>query len=169
MWVNLPLIGASMLLIPFFLNLATDDSALRDKARRLDMTGVLLFVSGLTSFFLAIVWGGQLYPWNDWRTLFPLILGICLLCVFIFWELKAANPMIPIKTLVNRTISTSLFGAFVHGILVWAVVFYMPVYFEGALQQQPMGAVVSSLPLAFTVTPMSIICALLIDVIRQYR
>lgn len=62
----------------------------------------------------------------------------------------------------------ALLGAFIHGILLWSIVYYLPVYSEGVVQHTPLRAVVDSLPLAFTVTPMSIVCALLIERSKRY-
>ena len=167
-WINFPLVGIAMILIPPFLNLASDKSPWRAKVSRVDWLGIAFFITGLTSFILAIVGGGQLYAWNSWRTILPLSLGVTLLLGFAFWESKAQNPIIPLDLFNTPTRSMALLGATIHGVVLWSMLYYIPIYFEGVIQHKPLRAVMDTLPLAFTVTPMSIVCALLIEYFRRY-
>lgn len=168
-WINLPLLGIAMCLLPPFLKLANDRSSLASKVRRVDFIGILLFLPGLTCFVLAIVWGGVLFPWSAWETILPLIFGSLLLIVFVFYELRHPEPLIPFRLFKNHTTTAALFGAFIHGIMLWGVVYYLPLYFEAVIQHDPLRAAIDGFPLAFTVTPMSIVCALLIDYTRRYK
>lgn len=167
-WINFPLVGIAMIPIPPFLKLATDDSPWTAKAGRVDWFGILYFTTGLTCFILAIVGGGQLSPWNSWQILLPLALGITLLLVFAFQESRTPNPIISPELFNTSTRSMALIGATIHGILLFSILYYLPIYFEGVIQHRPLRAVVDSLPLAFTVTSMSIVCALLIELSRRY-
>lgn len=168
-WINLPLIAVSMVLIPPFLRLQTLTQPLKAKLKTLDWMGILLFLAGMTSFTLAITWGGALYSWKSWKTLLPLILGILLLIAFIAWEgYTTQEPMIPYRLFNNRTSAFSLLGAFLHGIIVFGVLFYLPIYFEGVIGDSPLRAAVEALALALPVTAFAIIAALAIDVVRRY-
>ncbi|KAI4199273.1 MAG: hypothetical protein LQ350_004733 [Teloschistes chrysophthalmus] len=168
-WINLPLIAVSIVLIPPFLKLQTLTQPLKAKLRRLDWLGILLFLAGMTSFTLAITWGGALYAWDSWKTLLPLILGILLLVAFVAWEgYTTKEPMIPYRLFNNRTSAFSLLGAFLHGIIVFGVLFYLPIYFEGVIGDTPLRAAVEALALALPVTAFAIIAALAIDVVRRY-
>ena len=167
-WINLPIAGLSFILIFYFLNLQTDTTGFRDKLRRVDFVGMIFFTTGITSFLLAIVWGGQLFRWQDWQTLLPLTIGIALICAFFVWERHSMDPIIPIGLLKHRNVALSFLGALFHGITLWSLVFYFPIYFQGALEQDPMSSVISSFPGAFTITPMSIVCAFVIDAVRRY-
>ncbi|KAI4233778.1 MAG: hypothetical protein LQ349_004211 [Xanthoria aureola] len=168
-WINLPLIAVSMVLIPPFLRLQTLTQPLKAKLKTVDWMAILLFLTGMTSFTLAITWGGALYSWKSWKTLLPLILGILLLKAFIAREGHTTKePIIPRRLFNNRTSAFSLLGAFLHGIIVFGVLFYLPVYFEGVIGDSPLRAAVEALALALPVTAFAIIAALAIDVVRRY-
>lgn len=168
-WINLPLIAVAMALIPPFLKLRTLTQPFKDKLRSLDWLGIFLFLAGMTSFTLAITWGGALYPWSSWKTLLPLILGILLLIAFVAWEGHTKRePMIPYRLFNTRTSASSLLGAFFHGIIVFGLLFYLPIYFEGVIGDTPLRAAVEALALALPVTSFAIIAALAIDVVRRY-
>jgi hypothetical protein len=63
--------------------------------------------------------GGIMYNWGSWHTLVPLIVGVCGLIGWAFYEhFGTSNPMIPLTVLRNRTASISYFGTMIHGIIV---------------------------------------------------
>lgn len=168
-WINLPLIAVAIVLIPPFLKLQTLTQPLKVKLKEVDWLGISLFLAGMTLFVLGITWGGALYSWQSWKTLLPLILGTTLLIAFAAWEgLTTKEPMIPYRLFKTRTSAFSLLGAFLHGIIVFGVLFYLPIYFEGVIGDSPLRAAVEALGLALAVTAFAIIAALAIDVVRRY-
>lgn len=167
-WINLPLLGVAVVLIPPFLNLRPIKLSMKEKIRQLDWIGIPLFIAGMTSFVLGITWGGVLFPWASWKTLLPLILGIVVLLVFVAYESQPVEPMIPYRILTNKNGAIALVGAFLHGIIVFGVVFYLPIYFEGVVGDKPLRGAVEALPLSLTVTPFAIVAAFGIDYVRRY-
>ena len=167
-WINLPLMGFAMILLPIFLTLKVDRSSTKSKLKRIDWCGILLFMVGMICFILALAWGGQLFPWHSWQTIFPLILGTTVLIVFAFYERYPKEPILSPRLFANRTSSITFLGSFIHGIVIWCLVYYLVLYFQGAIQVAPFQSAVDAFPLAFTMTPSAIICALLVDIIRRY-
>ena len=167
-WINLPLLGIAVVLIPPFLTLRPIKLSMKEKLRQLDYIGILLFISGMTSFVIAITWGGVLFPWASWKTLLPLILGIVVILAFVVYESQPAEPMIPYRILTNKNGAIALVGAFLHGVILFGVVFYLPIYFEGVIGDKPLRGAVEALPLSFTVMPFAIITAFGIDYVRKY-
>lgn len=168
-WINLPLIAVAIVLIPPFLKLQTLTQPLKAKLKAVDWLGISLFLTGMTSFVLGITWGGTLYSWKSWKTLLPLIFGTILLIAFVACEdLTTKEPMIPYRLFQTRTGAASLLGAFLHGIIVFGVLFYLPIYFEGVIGDSPLRAAVEALGLALAVTAFAIVAALAIDVVRRY-
>jgi MFS family permease len=167
-WINLPLMGIAILLVPFFLALATDGSGLRAKIKRVDWIGLVLLLVSLTALIVPVTWAGQLYPWQNFRTILPLALGLVLLFVFVLHQRHRVEPVFRPGLFVFRTSTMAYIGAFIHGIVLWCVVFYLPLYFESAVEQYPLQAAISGLPLILTVSPMAIIGALIIEWTRHY-
>lgn len=170
-WINLPFCGLGLILIPIFLKL---DSAqippLRESLVKVDYLGSVLFVASLTSFLIPITWGGTMYSWDSWHTLVPLVLGVAGLIGFCFYErLVATQPLIPLVIFNNVTMSVSYAGCFLHGVILWAVVYYLPLYYEGSLGYKPVIAGVAMFPECFTVAPISVMTGFIAAKIGRYR
>lgn len=68
-WINLPIVGVSIVLVTIFVRLTFIPGSLSEKLQRLDWVGSFLFTASTTSFMIPITWGGVSYPWNSWHTL----------------------------------------------------------------------------------------------------
>ena len=167
-WINLPLLAVAIVLIPSFLTLQTIKLSTKAKIRQLDWLGFFLFIVGLTSFILGITMGGVLYPWTSWRILFPIVLGLLVLIAFFTYESKPVEPIIPYRVLQNRTGIIALLAALLHGLILFGVLFYIPIYFEGVIGDKPLRGSVEALALSLTVTPLAIITAFAIGHVRRY-
>jgi MFS family permease len=166
-WVMLPLSGTAMALT-HFLTLHIDHGSIWSKLRRVDWIGIGTLMAGMLSLILALAWGGQLYAWSSWQTLFPLTLGVFILLGLAVYEHYPMEPMINPRWFSSLTASAAYFGSFIHGIILWCIIYYATLYFEGARQHSPLKSVVDTFPISFTLTPMAIVCALLIEISRRY-
>ena len=167
-WINLPLLGVAIVLIPPFLTLQPIKLSMKAKLRALDWIGMPLFIAGMTTFIIALTWGGVLFPWQSWKTIFPLILGIVLLGIFVWWESTQSEPMIPYRIFANKTGTIAITAALLHGIILFGVLFYIPIYFEGVIGDKPLRGSVEAMGLSLTVTIFAIIAAFAIDYVRKY-
>jgi hypothetical protein len=167
-WINGPFILVAIVLVPIFLTLATDDSSLLAKTKRVDWIGITLLFAALTAIVVPMTWAGQLYPWKDVRTILPIIFGVILFFVFTFYEQRAREPILKPTLFMFRTSTMAFFGSFIHGIVLWSLIFYLPLYFEAVILQQPLQAVRSMIPLILTVSPMAIVSALIVEWSRRY-
>jgi hypothetical protein len=53
--------------------------------------------------------GGVTYPWSSAAVLAPLLIGIALFAVFLFWEARyPAFPIMPLRVFRNRTVVGTL-------------------------------------------------------------
>ena len=167
-WINLPILGVAIILIPPFLTLQNLKLSMKAKLRQLDWIGVPTFITGMTSFMLSITWGGVLFSWTSWKTLLRLVLGIIVLLAFAAYESRPVEPMIPYRIFANRTGAIALFSSFLHGLIVWVVVYYLPVYLEGVIGDKPLRAAVEAFPLSLTLMPFAVLAAFAIDYSRRY-
>lgn len=170
-WINLPFCGLGLILIPIFLKLdSTAIPPLRESLVNVDYVGSFLFVASLTSFLIPITWGGTMYAWDSWHTLVPLLLGVAGLIGFCLYErFVARQPLIPLVIFHNTTMSVSYAGCFLHGVILWAVVYYLPLYYEGSLGYKPVIAGVALFPECFTVAPISVITGFIASKFGRYR
>ncbi|RMD39615.1 hypothetical protein DV735_g5511, partial [Chaetothyriales sp. CBS 134920] len=169
-WINLPFIGVCFVLIPLFLRLNLVPSSIMSKLKRVDWIGTIIFVGSSVSFLIPLTWGGVMYPWSSWRTLVPLLVGAAGLAAFVLYEkFVAPHPSIPLSIFANRTTNTAFFTTVLHGILLWCLLYYQPLYYEAVKGYKPVIAGVALFPSTFTVAPMAVIAGISITKLNRYR
>jgi len=105
--------------IPWLLTIKPRTDTLKNKLRRVDWFGGVLFISSITSFLIAISWGGVQQPWSSYKTLLPLLLGVAGIAASIFWEAKkAVEPFLNPSLFYCRSAYAVYFGAMCQGLLV---------------------------------------------------
>lgn len=169
-WINLPFCGLGLVLVPIFLKLQRAPIPLRENLAKVDYIGIFLFVASLASFLIPLTWGGIMYPWSSWHTLVPLLLGVAGLVGFAVHEkFGAAQPLVPLVIFNNITQSVTYAGTFLHGMILWAIVYYLPLYYEGALGYGPVISGLALFPESLTVAPISVIIGIIAARVGSYR
>ncbi|KAF3391627.1 hypothetical protein F1880_007766 [Penicillium rolfsii] len=169
-YINFPFIGVSVVLVILFLKLSIIPSSLVEKLRRIDYIGTVLFVGSMSSFLIPLTWGGVSYPWDSWRTLVPLIIGAAGLLVFSFYEYRfATDPIIPPKVFRNRTATVSFIGSILQGLVLWCMLYYLPLYYEAVKEYSPIISGIALFPETFTVAPSGVVAGILITMTGHYR
>ncbi|KAL1638034.1 hypothetical protein SLS58_009055 [Diplodia intermedia] len=172
-WLNIPFCAVAFVMIPIFLNLAHKGGDLGSKLKKIDWVGSFLFVASTTSVLIPVTWGGTMYPWTHWRTLTPLFTGLLGLLLFLLWStylpLRSVSPILPGSLFASRTSLATYLSFVIHGMVQWGILFYMPLYFEGAKALSPIGAGVALFPWTFTVAPAAVVVGFLIARLARYR
>ncbi|KAI4139379.1 MAG: hypothetical protein L6R39_006314 [Caloplaca ligustica] len=171
-YINLPICGAALLLIVPFLNLKyRREGTIWDRLKRVDWVGNALLTAAVTSILLALAWAGTKHAWGSWRTLVPLILGVLGMLGFaaIQWSGYVDEPTTPPKLFSNRTSIAVFVMAFVHGLLLLWVIYFLPVYFQAVRGSTPTRSGVQILPIATTIAPAAAISGILVTITGHYR
>jgi MFS family permease len=107
----------------------------------IDYGGQILFLWGLGLLILALTWAGSTYAWNSATVLVPLVIGGILSISWFFYEFSMAPPhlisrifpfqraMIPWELLSQRDIGLLFFTNFASGMAMFAILFFMDLYF----------------------------------------
>lgn len=169
-WINLPIIAVGSFGIVFFLRLHHRARSINAKLAEIDYVGSLIFMASATSFLIPLTWGGVMYSWSSWRTLVPLFLGAIGILAFCLYEAKIATvTILPLALFKNRTTTISYFGTFIHGIILWSMLYYLPLYFQGVQSYSPVTAGVAYLPQSCTVVPCAMVVGLVASHTGRYR
>src|SRR6266567_3883258 len=114
--------------------------------------------------------GGVLYPWKSWRVLVPLFISTCGIVAFVFYEtLVAVSPFIRPSTFNSRTANITYLSAFLHGVVLLTLLYYLPLYYEAVKGLSPTKAGIALFPETFSVAPACIIMGLLVSHAGRYR
>ncbi|GAA4865855.1 MDR family MFS transporter [Paenibacillus vulneris] len=123
---------------------------------RIDWLGALTFTGAVVSLLLALVMGGNTYAWRSDAILGLFGVGTLLLAAFLWVELKAPEPLIPLQLFRIRTISCSNIAGFFVSAALFGAIAYIPLFAQGVIGVPPSatGYVLVPLMLATVVTTM---------------
>ncbi|KAI0966353.1 putative multidrug resistance protein fnx1 [Xylaria arbuscula] len=136
--------------------------------KRVDFAGNVLLATAITSILLALTWGGGQFPWSSWRTILPLVLGLVGLPLFLLFETRIPEPTTPFRIFSNRTSLAGCLCAF-HNMLVFWILFVLPVYFQAVLGTTAFRSGVNILPTAAVFTLFTIISGGVMSKLGRYR
>lgn len=118
-YLNLPFCGVGMVIVPFIIRLKTKQSSIMAKLTRIDWIGGFLFIGSMTSFLMAVTWGGVDHAWDSAATLAPLIVGVVGIVASILWEKWGARePFIRLAIFSNRSALAGYYCAMTQGLVV---------------------------------------------------
>jgi MFS family permease len=148
--INLP-IGAATIVLGKVL-IAED--AIAGGRRRIDIGGSLFVTAAVLLGTYAII-EAPTYGWGALRTIGTGAAAIALLGVFVAWEARVANPIMPFRILRLRSLcSSSLVRAFVASGM-FAIFFLGALYLEHVLGYSPLRTGLAFMPLTVGVAVMS--------------
>ena len=127
-YINLPLGIASIILL--FAGLNESKSLVKPK---LDWFGIPALAGWIALLDIGFLNGGSTYPWLSWEE-FVLFGGAAVLFVaFIQIERKSAEPVLPLSLFKVRNISSASGVSFLRGLMLLAVVSYIPLFVQAGL------------------------------------
>jgi hypothetical protein len=167
-WINLPFTGFAMGLAVFFLHLRPVELDMKSKLRRLDWTGMVLFVIGASAFALPLSWADSLYRWADWRTLLPLLIGVAVIAALWFYEARPQDPVIPHRIFHNLTACMSIATGLIHGLVMYSILLYFPLFFQAVYLQNALESGVSILPVCILMIAASSAAPIAVKMTKRY-
>ena len=110
--VNLPLGAVVAVILVFFFHPSRRESnkqSFIEKAKLLDLPGLLIFIPSVIMLLLALQWGGHTYPWKS-ATIIGLIIGFgVMIFIFTVWQwYQKDNASIPFRILTQRSVYSSV-------------------------------------------------------------
>ncbi|PNP82993.1 hypothetical protein FNYG_03315 [Fusarium nygamai] len=161
-WINLPFCGIAYIAIPITMRIKRrEEASVNAKLREFDWIGTIIFVGSLTSFLIPLSWGGIMYNWSSPRTVIPLTFGIMGLTSFGFRikfcrKYSRCDPLLRPSLFTSLTALSAYFATVIHGITVWCLLYYVPLYHE-VRGSSPITAGVAVMPFTGTVAPAAVI------------
>jgi EmrB/QacA subfamily drug resistance transporter len=123
-YVNLPLGAIALTTVWFTLNVKHH----RVGKVVIDWTGAALLTVWVTALVLVSSWGGSQYDWTSWQILSLSVLALVGLAVFIGYERRAQEPILPLHLFKNRNFALAGGLTFVVGLAMMGGAAYLPQY-----------------------------------------
>ncbi|KAI1284635.1 major facilitator superfamily domain-containing protein [Xylaria sp. FL0933] len=127
--VQVPPVLVSTVLVAYLVRIPPKVSE-RSYIARIDFTGAFSLVSFLVLLLLGLNAGGNLVPWLHPLPLTTLPLSLVALVFFIIWESRAAQPVIPVRLLFDRTVLTACVTNLLCCMVQFQSMFYIPLYLQ---------------------------------------
>ncbi|MGE0703910.1 MAG: MDR family MFS transporter [Vicinamibacterales bacterium] len=128
--INLP-VGVAALAIT---STALKHLTINRRSHRIDWQGAALLVGGATSLLLVLVWGGVEYPWTSDVVIGLGITGVLLTASFVFWEGKAAEPILPLRLFRTSIFTVTSIIGFMIGCAMFGGVVFLPLFLQVVMQ-----------------------------------
>jgi EmrB/QacA subfamily drug resistance transporter len=144
-WLNVPI---GVVLIPLALRRLEETHG---PAGRLDLPGLGLASAGLTG----IVWGlvrGHGQGWTSPEILTALTAGAAVFALFVLWELRAKEPMLPMRFFRNRVFALANVASLLMFFGMFGSIFLLSQFFQTVQGYSPLGSGLRILP--WTIMPM---------------
>jgi EmrB/QacA subfamily drug resistance transporter len=138
-WLNVPI---GLVLIPLAYFRLRETYGPNDA---LDLPGVGLASAGL----FGIVWGlvrGNQVGWSSTEIVASLVLGFLVFGLFLIWELRAEEPMLPLRFFRSRTFSAANAASFLMFFGMFGSIFLLAQFFQTVQGYSPLQAGLRILP-----------------------
>jgi EmrB/QacA subfamily drug resistance transporter len=138
-WLNVPI---GLVLVPLALSRLGESFG---PAKRLDLAGLGLVSAGL----LGIVWGlvrGNELGWTSAEIVAALVVGAIVTALFVLWEIRVAEPMLPMRFFRNRTFALTNVASLFMYFGMFGSIFLLAQFFQTVQGYSPFGSGLRVLP-----------------------
>jgi EmrB/QacA subfamily drug resistance transporter len=132
-WINVPV---GLILIPIAARLLVESHG---PYGTLDMRGLALVSTGLFGVVFGLV-RAQTLGWGSATVLTALIAGVALLIAFVVWELRAAEPMLPMSLFAQRGFAVTNVVSLSMYFGMFGSIFFLSQYLQNVLGNSPLQA-----------------------------
>lgn len=131
-WVfffNVPLgVLIIALFIKFFPNLKPDNAK-----HSIDYLGLSTLILTVVPAMLALSWAGAEYAWGSPQIIGMFSFAFIMLGLFLFFETRAKEPIIPLSLFKNWIITVSVIGSFFTSVAMFGGIIFIPLFFQGVM------------------------------------
>jgi len=128
-FVNIPLgIVIVALFIFFFPHLRPDQLK-----HKIDYLGITTLIFAVVPMLIALTWGGVEFPWSSVQIISMFAFSAAMIPLFILFESRAEEPIIPLWILKKPIVGISVFIIFITGFGMFGGIIFVPLFFQGVL------------------------------------
>lgn len=143
-WCNLPIGLLSIVLVHLHLH-----ESVERKRRSLDINGTWMLFTSTAALMALLIFGGVEFPWHSMATYGLAAYAAVILIVFIWWEKRVQEPIMPLFLWKHPFIAVSNAASLTTGIVLMGISAFLPTYVQGVMGLSPTAA-------GFTLATMSI-------------
>lgn len=164
-YINLPIGLVALFVTATSLNLPV----IQHGHPSIDYRGAFFLVIGVSAFLLAMVWGGQEYPWGSVQILGLLTLALILGGAFIWWERRAPEPILPLRLFRDRTFTLTSVLGFIIGVAMFGAIVFIPLFLQVVVGATATNSGLLLIPMMFGIIGSSVIGGRIVTRTGRYK
>ena len=122
--INLPIVALGLVAVAVLV-----PESHGDRGRRFDLPGIVLSATGLVALTYGLIEAGE-RGWGDARALVTIGAGVVALDALVFWQRRAAAPLIDLGLFANRAFTGGTLLATIAGFAFFGLLFALPQLFQ---------------------------------------
>ena len=139
------------------------------RVARIDYLGIATLTVSLVSLLLATSLGGTAYAWGSPTILGLYAVGAVALLAFVLVELRAEEPVIPLRLFRSSVFTASNVASFAVSMVMFGSIIYIPVYAQGVLGVDATNSGLILMPLMLGLIVMGIVSGLVVTRTGRYK
>jgi EmrB/QacA subfamily drug resistance transporter len=163
-YVNMPIGAVAVLIVITRLHLHTPV-----RRHRIDLAGAALLSAGVAALTLLTTWGGNQYPWSSPTIVVLGVAGVVALAIFVWWEGRAAEPIIPLSLFRSGVFRVASAMSFTIGMAMFGAIVFIPLFLQLVYGASPTSSGLRMLPLMFGLLTASISSGRVISRVGRYK
>ncbi|CAK7227450.1 hypothetical protein SBRCBS47491_006574 [Sporothrix bragantina] len=169
-YISIPFSVVAIVIVAFGLPLRKVQGDAKEKLKKIDVWGCLVSFVASIAILIPISWAGTQYSWSSPAVLVPLLLGVALIGLFTFVEMKVAKlPLIPPAMFKNTHVSVCVFTSFLTGFMTFVNLYYLPQFYQVARGESALNSGILILPLILSQIVTSFTSGFLVSIWSCYR
>ena len=144
LWISVPFAIAAMVVLAK--KLRVPSSVIENP--KIDYLGSTMGTAGVSLLLIYMSMGGDgIMAWTSMPMMVMAILGVIAVIAFVFVELRADQPIVPVRLLANQTVTLAVLASIGLGLVLNAPMVYFGQYFQIGRQMSPTASGMCMLPM----------------------
>ena len=139
------------------------------REHKIDYLGALLMVIGVVTLLLGVSVYGPESGWTNPKTLILIFGGVLFSVLFLIWEGKAVEPILPLYLFKNHTFSLTSVLGFIVGAGMFGAIVMLPLYLQVIQRNSATASGLKLIPLMLGIVSMTITSGKLISSTGKYK
>ncbi|MBB5938336.1 MDR family MFS transporter [Streptomyces zagrosensis] len=135
----------------------------------IDYIGIVLVALGASGLVLGLEWGGNEYAWSSVTIIGLFAASLVLLTAFVFVELRAKEPMLPMHLFRNPVFTVCSALSFIVGFAMLGALTYLPTYLQYVDGVSATASGLRTLPMVVGLLGTSMLSGIVVSRTGRYR
>ncbi|QBD77130.1 DHA2 family efflux MFS transporter permease subunit [Ktedonosporobacter rubrisoli] len=173
-YINLPIgllaLVILLLCLPIDISERSQDRISWAAVRGIDFTGALLVATATICLLLGLTWGGDAsYGWQNTQVIVILAIAGILYLLFLFTELKVADPIVPLDLFRNQVFTAASLLNLLQGMVLLGLTIYLPLFLQGVLGVSATNSGALLTPMLVSATVVALFAGFASSILKRYQ